>query len=281
MKGTKTPNFFISTLQIGKRVIVSSVLRIMREYGEKQQVVTSYFDNLFKCSAVNESLSHGETVEQVTNEENKDLISNVTEEEVKAATFSMHPDKSPDPDGLNPTFFQVFWSVVGGEVIRFCKNYMRTGELSVGVNKTLVCLIPKVKVPTSMSEVRPISLCNVLIRILSKFLSNRLKYCLGRLIYDKQSALMEGRLLTDNAMFAFEVNHYMKRKKQGKHGVAGLKIDISKACDRLKWSFIENMMKKFGFNKVWTDRIMYFIRSVSYSFLHNGSVFGCVIPQGG
>lgn len=66
-----------------------------------------------------------------------------------------------------------------------------------------------------MSDLRPISLCNVLVRILSKVMSNRLTMCLGLIISDRQSAFIERYLLTDNAMLAFEVNHYMKRKTQG------------------------------------------------------------------
>lgn len=85
-----------------------------------------------------------------------------------------------------------------------------------------------------MTELRPISLCNVLLRILSKVMENRLKPCLKDVISDKQSAFIEGRLLTDNALIAFEINHYMKRKTRGKNGVVGLKIDISKAFDRLE-----------------------------------------------
>lgn len=119
------------------------------------------------------------------------------------------------------------------DVIQFCQKFMCTGELPAGVNHTLVCLIPKVKTPHTMADLRPISLCNVLMRILSKVLSNRLKPCIGSTVSDKQSAFIEGRLLTDNALIAFEVNHYMKRKSQGKYGIAGLKIDIFKAYDRL------------------------------------------------
>lgn len=132
-----------------------------------------------------------------------------------------------------------------------------------------------------MTELRPISLCNVLFRILSKVLANRLKGCLPNLISANQSAFIEGRLLTDNALIAFETNHYIKRKTQGKNGVAGLKIDVSKAYDRLEWNFIEGMMERFGFHATWISRIMTCIKFVTYSFTHQGQVFGRVVPQRG
>lgn len=90
---------------------------------------------------------------------------------------------------------------------------------------------------------------------------------------------IEGRLPTDNALIAFEINHYIKRKTQGKYGVFGIKIDVSKAYDRLEWNFIEQMLARFGFQSTWTDRIMACVKNVSYSFLHIGEVFGEVHPQ--
>lgn len=69
------------------------------------------------------------------------------------------------------------------------------------------------------------------------------------LISEQQSAIVEGRLLTDNALVAYEINHYIRRRTQGKNGIVGFKIDISKAYDRLEWSFLEGVMIKFGFNE--------------------------------
>lgn len=66
---------------------------------------------------------------------------------------------------------------------------------------------------------RPISLCNVLFTILSKVIANWLKHCLPNMISEQQSALVVGRLLTDNALIAFEVNHYIRLKTQGVYGV--------------------------------------------------------------
>lgn len=83
-----------------------------------------------------------------------------------------------------------------------------------GVNEAMVCLIPKIKEPKMMGNLRPISLCYVPLRILSKVMANILKQCLGSIISDRQSAFVESRLLTDNALVAFEINHYMRRKKQ-------------------------------------------------------------------
>lgn len=165
----------------------------------------------------------------------------VNDEEVKMATVSMYPDKAPGIDGLNPSFFQAYWSIVGKDVCTFCQKFFETGELPDNLNTTLVFLIPKVKNPKKVADLRPISLCNVLMRILSNVMANRVKPTLQYIIWDQQSAFIENRLLTDNALVAFEVNHYLQRKTQRAVEIAGLKVDVSKAYDRLEWSFIEFM----------------------------------------
>lgn len=248
---------------------------------EIKHIITEYFSDLFKSSQPTEKLTERERVETVTEEQNQELLLPVTSKEVKCAVFSMHPDKSPGHDGLNPGFFQAYWHIVGADIVKFCQQFFQTGELPEGINRTLVCLIPKVKQPKQMGDLRPISLCNVLFRILSKVMANRLKICLPTLISEQQSAFVEGRLLTDNALVAFEINHFIRRKTQGHKGVAGFKIDVSKAYDRLEWGFLESMMEKFGFSEIWRDRVMRCVKSVSYSFTQDGEVFGEVNPQRG
>lgn len=209
------------------------------------------------------------------------LVMPIVEEEVKNDVFAMHLDKSPGIDGLNPGFYQAYWEIVGGDVTEFCIRFFETGELPDDVNRTLVCLIPKVKHPKKVVDLRPISLCNVLMRILSKVMANRIKPTLNALVSEKQSAFIEGRLLTDNALIAYEINHYIQRKTQGKMGVAGLKVDISKAYDRLEWDFIEVMLERFKFPVTWIERVMKCVKTVSYSFIRNGEVFGEVVPHRG
>lgn len=107
-----------------------------------------------------------------------------------------------------------------------------------------------------------------------------MKVCLPTLISEKQSAFVEGRLLTDNALIAFEINHYIRRKAQGNTGVVGFKIDVLKAYDIFKWYILEHMLEKFGFNRIWVDRVMRCVKSVSYSFVQDGVEFDNILQRG-
>lgn len=98
-----------------------------------------------------------------------------------------------------------------------------------------------------MKEFRPISLCSVLYKIIAKSLVNRLKTVPNSIISPSQSAFVPGRLITDNAILEFECIHAVKSKKQGKEGVVALKLDMSKAHDRVEWIYIRKMMEKLGF----------------------------------
>lgn len=77
------------------------------------------------------------------------------------------------------------------------------------LNDTHICLIPKTKNPQKVTEYRPISLCNVIYRILAKVLANRLKKILPGVVSNSQSAFVPRRLITDNVLIAFETMHHI------------------------------------------------------------------------
>jgi hypothetical protein len=101
-------------------------------------------------------------------------------------------------------------------------------------NETIIVLIPKVKNLKNLKDLRPISLCNVLYKLVSKVLANRLKNILPEIIAPSHSAFVPSRLITDNVVMAYELTHYMRNKRGGHEGVATFKLDMSKAYDRVE-----------------------------------------------
>ena len=102
------------------------------------------------------------------------------------------------------------------------------------MNYTHIALIPKKNEPQYMSDFRPINLENVISKIVSKVLANRLKVILPNVILDAQSTFVPSRQITDNTTVTFEVLHKMRNKRKGKKGQMAIKLDISKAYDRVK-----------------------------------------------
>lgn len=132
-----------------------------------------------------------------------------------------------------------------------------------------------------MADLRPIALCNVVYKIISKVLANRLKTILHHIISDTQSAFIPGRLITDNILVSFEVMHYMKRKHAGKEAMMTLKLDMSKAYDRVEWGFLRAMLQKMGLNEKWVTLLMSCVSSVRYPITTEGKEIGPIIPSRG
>lgn len=104
-----------------------------------------------------------------------------------------------------------------------------------------------------MKDLRSIALCNVLYKILAKMLANRLKLLLLEVISENQSSFVPGRSIIDIVLVTFEVIHHMKKKNYCTEGEVALKLDISKAYDRVSWSFLCRRMRMLGFYRSGLD----------------------------
>jgi hypothetical protein len=131
-----------------------------------------------------------------------------------------------------------------------------------------------VQKPVNVSDFRPISLCNVIFKLISKVLANRLKQVLPDIISCNQSAFIPGRLISDNILVAYETLHTMKNQLWSKVGYLGIKLDMSKAFDRVEWPFLEAVMLKMGFDPRWVCLVMKCVTSVRYSIIVNGNPVG-------
>jgi hypothetical protein len=217
----------------------------------------------------------------VTSAMNASLLATYSDAEIKQALFQMHPSKAPGPDGMSPFFYQKYWDIVHHDVCLAVKNFLTSGQLFQESNFTHLTLIPKVKEPKFAMELRPIALCNVVYKIASKVLANRLKTILPQIVSPLQSAFVPGRLISDNTLVATEVAHFMHKLRRKSDGFFSLKLDISKAYDRLEWSFLEAILLRLGFAQAWIDVIMCSVKSVSYSILFNGNPTGYIVPSRG
>lgn len=132
-----------------------------------------------------------------------------------------------------------------------------------------------------MSDFRPIALCNVSCKIISKILVGRLKAHLANIISEEQAAFIPGRFITGNVIIAHEVMHALKVRRWCANSYMAIKTDIAKAYDRLEWDFLQETLHRLGFAPKFIEWIMTCVRTVTYSTLINGEPKGWIQPERG
>lgn len=107
----------------------------------------------------------------------------------------MHPDKSLGPDGMSPNFYQKCWNIEKTDMVSIVQHFFEIGKLDDQLKSMNIALIPKKPNPVLMMDLCPISLCNVVYKIISKVLANTFKKVIDSIISDSQSAFIPGRLI--------------------------------------------------------------------------------------
>ncbi|KAG7600499.1 Reverse transcriptase zinc-binding domain [Arabidopsis suecica] len=285
--GDKNTGYFHAATKGRKAINNISVLeddkgQVVYEEDQIVKVISDYYQNLFlsqegeRFSTVQEALTPC-----ISDEINEALISLPTPQEIKTACFAINADKAPGPDGFSASFFQSNWPTVGGKLVSEIQNFFNSGYLPQRINHTHVRLIPKITSPKLVSDYRPIALCSVYYKIIAKLLSKRLQPVLQSIISENQSAFVPNRAINDNVLITHETLHYLKTSGAKKRCFMAVKTDMSKAYDRLEWDFIQAVLERFGFHAKWVQWLMQCVKTVSYSFLLNGSAHGLVTPQRG
>ncbi|KAL3524081.1 hypothetical protein ACH5RR_016915 [Cinchona calisaya] len=170
----------------------------------------------------------------VTRQMSDQITRPFNKEEIRQDFFFMNPNKAPGPVSMSSLFFKQFWHIVGRDITLAIQSFFHSGFMLSYLNETIISLIPKVDIPTNLSQYRPIALCNVIYKAITKLLANRLKPFLNYCISDNQSAFLAGRQILDNVIVIHECLHFLKNKRQGKKIVMALKLDMAKAYDRVE-----------------------------------------------
>ena len=202
---------------------------------EIPHVFINFYQHLFTTEGTRGLSACLENLETcVTPEMNGMLLKEFTAVEVDAALAQMHPIKSPGPDGFSAYFYHRSWSTIRDEVCKAVLAFVNWGIFEPSLNSTHIVLVPKKKNPTKVTDYRPISLCNIIYKLIAKVLANRMKKVLSGIISPNQSAFILGRLISDNIIVAFEALHLMSSRIKGKKKYMALKLDMSKAYDRVE-----------------------------------------------
>lgn len=203
-----------------------------------------------------------------------------TPTEIYNTIHSMKSLSAPGPDGLPTLFYQHYWSIIGTDIIALCLDILNSGKDPSSINHTNIWLIPKNKNPNTPKDFRPIALCNVTLKIITKIIANRLKPILPSIISENQSAFIPGKLITNNTVLAFDIFHYFKHTNS-KNSFVAIKTDMEKAYDHIEWKFIQATMLSMGFPNQLVSLIMKCITTVSYIILLNGRPSTKLKPQRG
>ena len=185
--GTNSRYFHLSTIGRRSKTQITWIRNEVDVWTEGEdnikKIVVDHFKSLFSTSELEINVQDLNVILWLITDEDNNLLSrDVTIAEVKEALFSMDPHKAPGPDGFTPLFYQKFWDIVHLDLFHAIKSFMDSGHILKEWNHTNVALIPKIPSPESMNHFRPISLCNVSFRILSKVLGNRIKPLLEKII---------------------------------------------------------------------------------------------------
>ena len=166
-----------------------------------------YYRNLLgtkvDCLRLDRSiLSEGPLVNE---EHGLTLTRPVTDKEIKDTLFDIRDDKAPGPDGFSSAFFKKAWNIIGFDVCEAVKEFFRSGRLLKQINHAAVVLVPKNANASRVEDFRPISCCNVVYKLISKIIAQRLSPILEDLVDSAQSAFIPNRIMVENIYLVQEL----------------------------------------------------------------------------
>ncbi|GJT88088.1 RNA-directed DNA polymerase, eukaryota [Tanacetum coccineum] len=241
-----------------------------------------HFSNRFSKPGKPMATLQMEFPNQIQLEQRNDLESDVTNDEIKKAVWECGTDKAPGPDGFTFGFFRKFWHLVENEVQDAVRYFFYNNDLPNGCNSSFIALIPKIPDANLVKDFRPISLIGSIYKIIAKILTNRLVGVMGGIVNEVQSAFIADRQILDGPFILNEMLSWCKKRK--KQSLI-FKVDFEKAYDSVRWDFLDDVLRKFGFGDKWCKWIQCCLHSSRGSIIINGSPtdefkFGKGLKQG-
>jgi hypothetical protein len=176
-------------------------------------------------------------------------------------------DKSPGPNGWKIEFFTFFFDLVGDNLLEMVKESRKKGLIAGGLNSTFISLIPKTNNLTTFCDYRPISVCNLCYKLITKIIANRIRPILSRSLSVEQHGFLKGIQIHDAIGITHECLHNVKKEKNKS---LILKPDLQKAYDCIEWDLLRMILIQVGFGLQFTNWIMSCVSTSTFVVLING-----------
>jgi hypothetical protein len=170
-------------LHCGQENIKKVALKHFKDF-YKEQLVPSTNDRV-RVVALFSNMLNDKDVEA--------LYKPVDKEELKKVLTNFKVDKSLGPDGWTIEFFKHLFDIVGEDLLEMVEESRIKGFILGALNSTFITLIPKVKKPHLFGDYRPISLCNLCYKIISKIIVDQIKLILSISLSEEQMGFLQGR----------------------------------------------------------------------------------------
>ncbi|GJW74963.1 RNA-directed DNA polymerase, eukaryota [Tanacetum coccineum] len=272
IEGDENTSFFHGVINKKRNILsIRGIMADERWVDEPSRVkreLFTHFRRRFDKPDGNRAIIQMNYPRRISSDQQMDLESEVTNDEIKRAVWDCGTDKAPGPDGFTFGFYRRFWYLIDNDVYEAVKYFFIHGDIPKGCNSSFIALIPKIPDANLVKDFRPISLIGSLYKIIAKILANRLVGVLGDIVNEVQSAFVADRQILDGPFILNEVMQWCKMKK--KQSLV-FKVDFEKAYDSVRWDFLDDILGKFGFGDKWRTWIQRCLKSSRGSIIINGS----------
>ncbi|XP_057786898.1 uncharacterized protein LOC131004240 [Salvia miltiorrhiza] len=277
--GDRNTAFFHRLAKFKKRNNTFTRLNIngvdVYDSGIIEQHIVSHFSELFTDdgSELADQLEIDALIQPSISEDQNILLIRIPDEgEIAAAVFSMDVHSAPGPDGFYGMFFHSCWTTIKVDIVAAVQIFFSHSYLPNGCNASMMILIPKKDVVSTVADLRPIVLSNFFFKIISKVMASRLSTVANSHVAPNQFGFINGRNIHDCIMLSSEGFNCMQRTNRGIN--MACKVDIRKAFDTLRWGFIFQVLRANGYHDNFIRWISIIFSSARLSILYNGRISG-------
>ena len=210
----------------------------------------------------------------LSQEQQVELCRPLSDSEIKQGVSSIPNHKSRGPDGFSSGFYKATWDQAGSLIRGAIRYFFATSTLPRAFGETKLTVLPKVQCPSSATDFRPISCCNVIYKANSKILCSRLKVVLPHLIDQSQAAFVPGREIIYNILICQDLARGYQRQHISLRCL--LKMDLHKAFGSIYWELLQELLQALHFPQLFIRWIMACVTNATFHIQLNGRLHEAV-----